>query len=162
MSKAFGIAFAVTLAIIGFLVWQGFVATKGNHLEPTGKIGKVRTEKVDDNEFVMVLDFNLKNDSDQDMVVRSVEAILDGANGSPVNGSMLAATDLNNVFRNYPALGEQFNPTMRARDVVKAHESVDRMVGFRFDGPEDVMLKRKGVVLRIEDITGPMVELKAK
>jgi len=38
MSKAFGIAFGVTLAIIGFLVWQGFVATKGNHLEPTGKI----------------------------------------------------------------------------------------------------------------------------
>jgi len=162
MSKAFGIAFAVTLVVIAFLVWRGFVATKGNHLEPTGKIGKVRAQKVDDNEVVMVLDFNLKNDSDQAMVVRSVDVTLDAADGSTVNGNMLAAADLGNVFRNFPGLGEQFNSVLKARDGIKAHESVDRMIGVRFDVPEEVVTQRKDVVLRIEDITGPVAELKAK
>jgi len=160
MSKAFGIAFAVALVIIAFLVWRGFVETKGNHLEPTGKIGKVRAQKVDDNEVIMILDFSLKNDSDQEMVVRSVEASLDAADGSTVTGAMVAARDLDNVFRNYPALGEQYNTALKARDSVKGHESLDRMVGIRFDVPEDTVLKRKDVVLRIEDITGPVAELR--
>jgi hypothetical protein len=30
------------------------------------------------------------------------------------------------------------------------------MVGFRFDAPEDAVLKRKDIVLHIEDITGPV------
>ena len=162
MSKAFGIAFGVTLVIIAFLVWRGFVETKGNHLEPTGKIGKVRALKVDDNEVIMVLDFNLLNDSDQTMVVRTLTASLDAADGSSVDGNMVAVADLANVFRNYPQLGEQYNPPMKARDTLKAHDALDRMVGFRFDVPEDVVLKRKDVVLHIEDITGPVTELKAK
>jgi len=120
----------------------------------------VRAQKVDDNEVIMILDFSLKNDSDQEMVVRSVEASLDAADGSTVTGAMVAARDLDNVFRNYPALGEQYNTALKARDSVKGHESLDRMVGIRFDVPEDTVLKRKDVVLRIEDITGPVAELR--
>src|ERR1700683_2863688 len=102
MSKPFGIAFAVTVVIIALLVWFGFVRTKGNHLDPVGKIGKVRAQKVDDNEVVVVLDFKLRNDSDIAMVVHSVEADIDAADGSVVNGKMVAVADLSNVFRNYP------------------------------------------------------------
>jgi hypothetical protein len=162
MSKPFGIAFAVTVVIIALLVWFGFVRTKGNHLDPVGKIGKIRAQKVDDNEVVVVLDFKLRNDSDIAMVVRSVEADIDAADGSVVNGKMVAVADLSNVFRNYPDLGEQYNPALKARDELKAHDSIDRMVGFRFDIPEEAVLKRKDVVLHIEDITGPVAELKAK
>jgi hypothetical protein len=159
MSKAFGIAFGVTLVVIAFLVWRGFVATKGNHLDPVGRIGKVRQQKVDDNEVVVVLDFNLKNDADLPMIVRTVEANIDAPNGSVVNGKMIAAADLANVFRNYPDLGEQYNPPLKARDELKAHDSIDRMAGFLFDVPEDAVLKRKDIVLHIEDITGPVVEI---
>lgn len=162
MSKAFGIAFAVTLVVIALLVWRGFVATKGNHLDPVGKIGKVRAQKVDDNEVVVVLDFKLRNDSDINMVVRSVESNIDAADGSVVNGNIIAVADLANVFRNYPDLGEQYNPPLKARDELKAHDSIDRMVGFRFDVPEEAVLKRKDIVLHVEDITGPVAELKAK
>jgi hypothetical protein len=162
MSKPFGIAFAVTVVIIALLVWFGFVRTKGNHLDPVGKIGKVRAQKVDDNEVVVVLDFKLRNDSDIAMVVRSVEADIDAADGSVVNGKMVAVADLANVFRNYPDLGEQYNPPLKARDELKAHDSIDRMVGFRFDIPEEAVLKRKDIVLHIEDITGPVAELKVK
>jgi hypothetical protein len=162
MSKAFGIAFAAALVVIALLVWRGFVVTKGNHLDPVGKIGKVRAQKVDDNEVVVVLDFSLKNDSDIAMVVHSVESNIDAADGSVINGNMIAAADLANVFRNYPQLGEQYNPPLKARDQLKAHDSIDRMVGLRFDVPEEAVLNRKDIVLHIEDITGPVAELKAK
>jgi hypothetical protein len=162
MSNAFKIGFGVTLVVIAFLVWRGFVSTKGNHLDPVGRIGKVREQKVDDNEVVVVLDFNLRNDADLPMIVRTVEVNIDARDGSVVAGKMIGAADLANVFRNYPDLGEQYNPPLKARDELKAHDSIDRMVGFRFDVSEEAVLKRKDVVLHIEDITGPVVELKAK
>ena len=162
VSKPFAVAFAVALLIIGFIVWRGFVETKGNHLEPAGRIGKVSAQKVDVGETVMVVDFNLRNESDRVMVVRSVEAVLEAADGSPVTGSTIAAKDLANVFRNYPDLGEQYNPPLRARDQLGPHETFDRMVGVRFDVPDEAIAKRRDFVLRIEDITGPVAELKVK
>src|SRR5689334_7539732 len=128
MSKAFGIAFAAALIVIALLVWRGFVVTKGNHLDPVGRIGKVRELKVDDKEVVVVLDFNLKNDSDINMVVRSIEGHIDADDGSVIDGHMIAVADLFNVFRNYPELGEQYNPPLKERDQLRAHDSIDRMV----------------------------------
>jgi hypothetical protein len=162
ISKPFAAAFAIALIVIAFLVWRGFVETKGNHLAPDGKIGKVRVQKVDENESVMVLDFNLRNASDRPMIVRSVEVILDEADGSTATGSPVAAADLANVFRNYPGLGEQYNAPLKARDKVPPRDSLDRMVGVRFDLPDAAIEKRKGVTLKIEDITGPVAELRTK
>jgi hypothetical protein len=161
-SKAFGIAFAAAILVIAIVVWGGFVETKGNHLAPAGKIGKVRSIQVDDNEAILVFDFNLKNDSDVLMTVHSIEGSLDASDGSTVEGSMVAAADLANVFRYYPGLGEQYNPPLKARDTLAGHADTDRMVALRFDVPAAVVDKRKGVTLRIEDITGPVAELKAK
>ena len=112
--------------------------------------------------MIVILDFNLKNDADIAMVVHSVEASIDTADGSTVNGSLIAGVDLANFFRNYPEAGEQYNPPLRARESIAGHQTVDRMVGFRFDVPEETVQKRRDVVLRVEDITGPVLEMKAK
>jgi hypothetical protein len=162
MSKPFAVAFGVALAVIALLIWQGFISTKGNHLEPAGKIGKVRAQKVDDNEMIVIIDFNMKNDADIAMVVRNVESSIDLADGSSVNGNIIAGKDLANFFRNYPDVGDQYNPPLKARESVAGHQAIDRMIGIRFDVPEDAMQKRKNIVLKIEDITGPVLELKAK
>ena len=171
MTKPFLAAFGVALAVIGLLVWQGFISTAGNHLVPAGKIGKIRSQKVDDKEVIVIVDFSLKNDADIAMVVRTIEATLETADGSKVNGSMIAVADLANFFRNYSGLndqgkagtiGEQYNPPLRPRDSVAGHQTVDRMVGIRFDVAEETVENRKGIMLRIEDITGPVLELKAK
>lgn len=162
MSTPFKIGFAVAALIIGFVIWRGFVETKGNHLEPAGKIGKVRAEKVDDNEMIAIIDFNLRNDADVELVVRNLEADLTTSDGATVNGVMIAAADLDNFFRNYPNIGEKFNPPLKARDTLAGHQSTDRMVGVRFDVPESVWEKRKEVTLRIEDKTGPVTELKSR
>jgi hypothetical protein len=162
MSKPFTVAFGIAIAVIALLVWQGFISTKGNHLEPSGKIGKVRAQKVDDNEMIVIVDFNLKNDADIPLVVRNVESRIDLADGSSVDGNLIAGADLANFFRNYKEIGEQYNAPLKARESLGGHQAVDRMVGLRFDVPEETLQKRKDIVLRIEDVTGPVLELKAK
>ena len=158
MSKPFGIAFAAAVVVIVIVVWTGFVRTAGNHLAPTGSIGKVRTVKASDELTYMVIDFNVKNDSDRDMIVRSVEGVVDTAGGS-VTGSPVAAADVAAAFKNYPLLGEQYNPVLKERDVIPAHGFVDRMVGLRIDAPYETVDARKRVTLRVQDVTGPVVEL---
>src|SRR5450631_1305544 len=159
MSKAFVAAFGVAVAVIGVLLWFGFSTTAGNHLAPTGAIGKVRTVKASDNLTYMVIDFNVKNDSDRDMIVRSVEATIDGGDGNTVSGTPVAASDVANAFQAYPVLGEKYNEVLKVRDTVPAHQSIDRMVGVRFDAPYAQVEGRKKVTLRIEDATGPVVEM---
>ena len=107
----------------------------------------------------MVIDFKVRNDSDRDMVVRSVESAIDTADGSTVMGGGVAGADIKSAFRNYPLLGDQYNPLLKERDTIPAHQEVDRMVGVRFDTPFDKVESRKRVILRLEDVTGPVVEL---
>jgi hypothetical protein len=159
MSKAFLAAFGAAVVVIGILIWTGFSTTAGNHLAPMGKIGKVRTVKASDDLTYMVIDFSLKNDSDRDMVVRTVEATIDGGDGSAVTGSPVAAADVDNAFQAYPLLGERYNEVLKVNDKAPAHQTVDRMVGLRLDAPYAQVEARKKVTLRIEDVTGPVVEM---
>lgn len=159
MNKAFGIAFGGAAVVIGVLIWLGFAKTAGNHLVPAGSIGKVRTVKADDMLTYMVIDFKVRNDSDVDMTVRSIQSEVDLADGTGLAGGSVAANDVKAAFESYPALGEQYNPVLKERDTIPAHQSVDRMVGLRFDAPIDQVDGRKRVVLRVEDITGPVVEM---
>src|SRR5271168_2009181 len=98
MSKAFGITFAAAVILIGGLIWFGFAKTEGNHLAPTGTIGKVRTIKASDDVTFMVIDFKVKNDSDRDMIVHSVESEIDTGGGGSVTGSPVAESDIKKAF----------------------------------------------------------------
>jgi hypothetical protein len=160
MSKPFGIAFGVALVVIAILIWAGFVRTAGNHLAPTGSIGKVRTIAASDDLTYMVIDFKVRNDSDRDMIVRSVGADIDTSDGGTVSGSPVAAADVVAAFKSYPELGNQYNPVLKERDKIPPHQTLDRMVGLRVDAPAAKVENRKRVTLRVEDITGPVLELK--
>jgi hypothetical protein len=153
VSKPFGIAFGAALVVILILLWVGFSSTAGNHLAPTGHIGKVRVQAVTDNVSFVVLDFNMKNDSDRNMIVHSITGTV-----GDVDGSAVAASDLEDAFHRYTDLGEQYNPVLKERDVLPAHKSLDRMVGIRFDLPADKVEGRK-ITLKVQDVTGPVLEL---
>ena len=162
MSKIFLYTFATALAVIGFVVWRGFVNTSGNHLAPLGKIGKVRVQKMDDSTSLAIVDFNVRNDSDRNMVVRSLDLAVNMLNGTRVEGSIVSASDAAKVFAAYPTLGEQYNQGMKERDKVAPLESLDRMIISRFDSPWTEMEKRKNISLTVEDITGPTLRMEAK
>ncbi|MDP9055036.1 MAG: hypothetical protein M3N93_12175 [Acidobacteriota bacterium] len=159
MSKAFGITFAVALAVIAGLVWAGFANTKGNHLAPAGSIGKVRTIKAAEDLTFMAIDFKVKNDSDRDMVVRSIETSVVMPDGEVIPGSGVAEADVKNAFRSYPLLGDRYNAVLKERDTIPAHGEVDRMVGIRFGAPPEKIDGRKRLTLVLDDITGSTVQL---
>jgi hypothetical protein len=152
MSKPFGIAFGGAVAVIAVLLWFGFASTKGNHLAPKGRIGKIRVQNVEDNVSFVVVDFNANNESDRDFVVRRVTISIERPEGT-VDGDQVSASDLEGAFRSYPGLGEQFNSPIKARDVLPAHKEVDRMVAARFDLPAEKVENRK-LTLHVEDVTG--------
>jgi hypothetical protein len=159
VSKPFVIAFGAAAVVIAVLIWAGFAGTAGNHLVPTGKIGKVRTVGVGDDLTYMVIDFNIRNDSDRDMVVRSITSSVDTADGEMLTASPVAVADVKSAFESYPTLGEQYNPVLRERDVIPPHQTVDRMVGLRVDAAAGKVDGRKKVTLSVEDVTGPVLEL---
>ena len=158
MSKPFGITFGAALAVIAVLLWFGFATTKGNHLAPVGTIGKIRVQKVTDDVCFVVIDFNVKNDSDRDMVVHNVSVSIDRPEGA-IDGLGVSASALEDAFHSYPDLGEKFNPIMKERDTVPAHRELDRMVAARFDIPVEKMEERRKLTLRVEDVTGPVLLL---
>jgi hypothetical protein len=159
MSKPFLVAFGVAAVVIAILIGVGFHTTKGNHLAPIGKIGKLRTLKIADDITLMVVDFNVTNDSDRDMIVRTVEGTINTPDGS-AESSAVSAANAAEAFKDYPMLGEQYNPVLKERDTVPAHQTIDRMVCLRFDVPYDKVERRKDFTLHIEDVTGPVLELK--
>jgi hypothetical protein len=160
VNKTFAIAFGAAIVVIAILIWSGFVNTAGNHLAPTGKIGKIRAVAAADDLTYMVIDFNVKNDSDRDMIVRSVESDIATADGDILMGTPVAAADVVAAFQSYPVLGDQYNPVLKERDKIPPHQSLDRMVGLRIDAPIAKVEGRKQVTLRVEDVTGPVLELK--
>jgi hypothetical protein len=159
VSKPFGIAFGAAVIVIAVVIWAGFVKTAGNHLVPTGKIGKVRAIAVADDLTYMVIDFNVRDDSDRAMVVRSIDCVIGTADGGTLMATPVAVADVKSAFESYPLLGEQYNPVLKERDVIPAHQAVDRMVGLRIDAPLAKVEGRKRVTLHIEDVTGPVLEL---
>lgn len=159
MSKAFGIGFAAMVVILAIVIWTGFEKTSGNHLAPVGSIGKVRIVPVTDDVTLMVIDFNIKNDSDRDMIVRTIQADVDKSDGTSLTGSTVAAGDTVDAFHSYPVLGEQYNPPIKERDTIPAHQAVDRMVGIRFDAPSAQVESRRHVNLHLADVTGPVADM---
>jgi hypothetical protein len=127
-----------------------------------GRIGKVRVLQVDPNEAIAILDFTLTNATDQQIVVRSLQPSFEAKDGTEVEGHMVAVRDIDNIFRNYPNLGEQYNPALKAQDVLPAKQSIDRMAAVRFDVPEADINARKGVVLRVDTNGGVVAEIKGK
>jgi hypothetical protein len=158
MSKPFGMAFGGAVLVIIVLLWFGFSATKGNHLEPVGKIGRIRVQKVTNEVSFVVIDFSVKNDSDRDMTVHSVTVTIDRPEGS-IDGLAVASKDLDDAFHSYPDLGDKFNPVLKDRDVVPAHKELDRMVAARFDIPVEKVEERSKLTVRVEDVTGPVLLL---
>jgi hypothetical protein len=159
MSKAFGIAFAAAILVIATIVGTALVKTRGNYLAPKGTVGKVRTQKIADDLSLVVIDFSIRNDSERDMIVRSVETQIETPDGKIESGTPIAAQDAVRAFRNFPLLGEQYNEVLKDRDKVLPHQELDRMVAIRFDLPIEQVEKRRRLMFRVEDITGPTMEL---
>lgn len=158
ISKQFLIFFGVGVAVIAIAVVTILSANKGSHLELKGKIIKVRTGALSDQDSIAVLDFRVENPSNVPFVVRQVEVTLEKKDGGTEEGNTVARDDLKKLFQYNRFLGDQYNDAVTIKDTVPPHTTVDRMVAARFDVPEKDLEASKAIHLSIQDMDGPLFE----
>ena len=137
-------------------------ATKGSHLELDGKILKVRVLSLNPNASIVVADFRATNPSNLVFVVKDVRMTLEPASGEPVEGTPISKFDVENVFKYEKLLGTKYNDVLSIRDRIAPHQTVDRMVGARFELGESVINSRKTIKLQIQDMDGAMAGIGEK
>ncbi len=155
MRKELLIGLAIGLVLLGLVASGVLWVNKDAHVVLEGAIQKVRTLPLDDSASFLVLDFRVTNPSGYPFVVREVQVIVDG-----VEGSVVADSDAKRLFDYYKTIGPKYNDSLKARDRVAARQTIDRMVSARFEFPEAKLKDRKSLTLRIEEVDGLVSELK--
>jgi hypothetical protein len=92
-------------------------------------------------------------------VVKSADVTLDPGSGDPVDGARISKADVETVFKYEKLLGPKYNDVLSIKDRVNPHQTIDRMVGARFELPESAIDKRKAIHLKIEELDGVVAEL---
>lgn len=162
MQKNFLTAFAIGIGVIAVIVAGVLFMQRGARVGLTGQFLKVRTAPLDDNSSVAVIDFRFRNPGDVQFVVRTVTVLLEDPDGKQYEGRTVSETDAKRLFEGIPLLGQKFNETLVTRDKVAAHAAEDRMVAARFEAPESRLEGRKRLIVRIEDVDGPISEISEK
>jgi hypothetical protein len=161
-SKQLGIAFGIGAAVIAIAVIWIFYIQRGAHIELKGKVLKVRTQSLDENSSVAIVDFRFLNPADYPFVVRSVEISIAGKDGQSLPGQVVSEVDAKRLFEAFPVLGQKFNTSLLMRDKIAPHASEDRMIAARFEIPQQDLDARRNLTVRIEDVDGPISELAEK
>jgi hypothetical protein len=162
MRNRFAAAFGIGIACIAVIVAGVLYMQRGARVGLTGSVLKVRTAPLDENSSVAVVDFRFANPADVFFVVRSVTVVVEDQNGNQIEGRTVSEMDAKRLFEGIPLLGQKFNDTLVMRDKVPAHSSEDRMVAARFEVPESKLESRKRLLVRVEDVDGPISELSEK
>jgi hypothetical protein len=162
MNKSFAAAFAIGIAVIAIVIGGVFYMQRDARVGLAGNFLKVRTAPFDESSSVAVIDFRYRNPSYVRFVVRDVTVILEDATGNRTEGRTISEVDAQRMFEGLPILGQKFNKTLVTRDMIPAHAAEDRMVAARFEFPEAKLDTRKRLIIRIEDVDGPVTEISEK
>ena len=158
MSKQFLIVFGIGLLLVAGAVFGILYSTKGAHLELAGKIMKIRTGALSEEDSIAVIDVRLENPSDVPFVVRQVEVTLDKQDGTTATGAVISKADLKQLFQYNRFLGDQYNDGLAIKDKIAPHTTVDRMVAARFDLPNKQLGSAKTIHFSVQDMDGPLFE----
>ena len=161
MSKQLLIFFGVGVLVIGIAIFLVLTSTKGSHLVLNGKVMKVRTGALSDDDSIAVMDLRMENPSNLAFVVRQVEVTLEKKDGSMADGLVVSKGDLKQLFQYNRFLGDQYNDSLTIKDQIPPHATVDRMLAARFDVKKDDLEAAKAIHVSIQDMDGPLFETTA-
>lgn len=160
--KRFWISFGVGVSAVLVLVAAVFYVQRGAHVELKGSVMKVRTAGMDENSSVAVIDFRFANPADYPFIVRKVDVSITGSDGKTYDGWTVSETDAQRLFEYYKGLGQKYNASLLMRDKIGPRQSEDRMIAARFEIPQSRLDSRKNLTVRIEDVDGPVSEIREK
>ncbi len=162
MNKNLLIGIGVGVVCVAIAVWGIVYMQRGAHLQMPGQFLKVRTAPLEDNSSFAMVDFRITNVSDYPAVVRSVSLVCEEPNGNRIQGSTMADPDAQRVFDAFPVLGPKYNASLKLRDSIPPRATWDRMVGARFEVPEDRLLKRARFIIVVEEVDKGAFEISEK
>jgi len=158
MSKQLAIFFGVGIVVIAIALALILSSTKGSHLVLNGKILKVRSGALSEDDSIAVMDMRLENPSNVPFVVRQVDVTLEKKDGTMAEGLVVAKGDLKQLFQYNRFLGDQYNDSLTIKDQIAPHATVDRMVAARFEVKNQDLESAKAIHLSIQDMDGPLFE----
>jgi hypothetical protein len=147
------------LAIVGGMVGAGLFVTKDNRLQLQGKILGVRSYQIDPQTTVAIIDFQVKNPSTQQFQLKDATVHLTTADGKQLEGGVFSEIEAQRLFEYYPMLGKKYNQSLIAKTKIESGQTMDRMLAAKFEGIDEVVQKRKGLVLKLTDVDGVSSEL---
>jgi len=161
MSKQFAIFFGIGVVVIAIAVVLILSSTKGSHLVLNGKVLKVRTGALSEDDSIAVMDLRMENPSNLAFVVRQVEVTLEKKDGTMADGLVVSKGDLKQLFQYNRFLGDQYNDSLTIKDQIAPHATVDRMLAARFEVKKDDLEAAKAIHVSIQDMDGPLFETTA-
>jgi hypothetical protein len=150
---------AIGLVVVAVAVVWILYMQRGAHVEIQGSIQKVRTLALDENSSALIIDFRVLNPSDYSFVVRRADVFLTDPAGVEHQGMEIGEVDARQLFKYFPALGPKYNDSLVMRASIAPHRSLDRMLAVRFELPEALVQARKGLRIRLEEVSGPVSEV---
>lgn len=162
MQNRFAAALGIGIALAGILVAAVLFMQRGARVGITGSVLKVRTAPLDENSSIAVIDFRFANPANVNFVVRSATVVLEEKDGKQYEGRTISEMDAKRLFEGIPLLGQKFNDTLVMNTKIPAHSSEDRMIAARFEAPEARLESRKRLLVRVEDVDGPISEISEK
>jgi hypothetical protein len=153
------VALAVGLVVVAIGIGGVFYMQRGAHIDLKGAILKVRTQAMDENSSVAVIDFRFVNPANYPFVVREVTVSIEDKSGKKIEGQPVSELDARRLFEYYPLLGQKFNDSLMMRDKILGRQSMDKMIASRFEVPEAALQERRKLTLKIVDVDGPEAEL---
>ena len=150
----------IGLLVIGAMVGGGLFASRGAHLELEGSVRKTRVAALSPTRTVVVLDFRASNPADYPFVVKTIEVEVTLADGRKVIGQFVPEVDAKSLFPALPALGDKLAVSIGTGEKIGKKQTVERMTAASFNLPEADLEARKGVLLRLHDVDGPVSELR--
>ena len=150
----------IGLLVIGAMVGGGLFASRGAHLELEGSVRKTRVAALSPTRTVVVLDFRASNPADYPFVVKTIEVEVTLADGRKEIGQFVPEVDAKSLFPALPALGDKLAVSIGTGEKIGKKQTVERMAAASFNLPEADLEARKGVLLRLRDVDGPVSELR--
>jgi hypothetical protein len=157
MNRQNVVAGAIAVIIVVIAISSILYSTKGNKVQLTGTMLRVRTHSVDAENTVVFADIRVTNPSTQQFVVQDVDVFVDD-----LKGDSFSETDAQRLFEYYPVLGKKYNPNLMVRQKINPGESIDRMVTVRFGATDERIRDRKALRIVITDVDGAKTEIVEK
>jgi hypothetical protein len=82
------------------------------------------------------------------------------ADGRKEIGQFVPEVDAKSLFPALPALGDKLAVSIATGEKIAKKQTVDRMAAASFNLPEADLESRKGILLRLRDVDGPVSELR--